>query len=366
MAPVAVPTSPVAAPVEALKAAVGALNLGVEATDLSVYGQFDNTPATGTEFRSVPTKADARPNLTIKEVLADDAKLKALGRLVSERGVVFFRDAEITPDEQKVLVDKLGKFGGKPADSTLHIHPLTLPGSVHGDEISIISNEYVFDGKFKRDDKTVIQRVRGAQQWHSDITFENLPSDYASLVIRTLPEVGGDTLWASAYEAYDRLSAPTQKYLEGLTAVHKGQFFVDLAAKLGVEVRENRGSPQNIGQDLQTVHPVIRTNPVTGWKGLFVNRGFTKRIVELSQSESDALLEFLFDHVAANHDIQVRFRWEANSLAIWDNRSSFHAATQDVDNVTREGTRSVSIGEKPYFDPNSKSRRADLAAKKAA
>ncbi|TXT12834.1 hypothetical protein VHUM_01235 [Vanrija humicola] len=364
MAPVAVAT-PTATPVEALKAGVDALNLGVEAADLSVYGQFDNTPSTGTEFRSVPTKSDSRPLLTIKEVLADDAKLKALGRLVSERAVVFFRDAEITPEEQKVLVDKLGKFGGKPADSTLHIHPLTLPGSQHGDEISIISNEFLFDGKFKLD-KKVIARVRGAQHWHSDITFENVPSDYASLVIRTLPEVGGDTLWASAYEAYDRLSAPTQKYLEGLTAVHKGQGFIDFANKLKVEVREHRGSPQNVGQDLETVHPVIRTNPVTGWKGLFVNRGFTKRIVELSSSESDAILEFLYDHVAANHDIQVRFRWEPNSLAIWDNRSSFHAPTPDVDSATREGTRSVSIGERPYFDPNSKSRRADLASKAAS
>ncbi|WOO84195.1 Putative alpha-ketoglutarate-dependent sulfonate dioxygenase [Vanrija pseudolonga] len=366
MAPVAVATTPTATPVDVIKAGVGALNLGVEAADLSVYGQFNNTPATGTEFRVAPTKGDTRPALTIKEVLADDAKLKALGRLVSERGVVFFREAEITPDEQKVLVDKLGKFGGKPADSTLHIHPLTLPGSQHGDEISVISNQFVFDGKFKLDEKTPLKRVRGAQQWHSDITFENVPSDYASLVIRTLPQVGGDTLWASAYEAYDRLSAPTQKYLEGLTAVHKGQVFLDLASKLKVEVREHRGSPQNIGQDLETIHPVVRTNPVTGWKGLFVNRGFTKRIVELSPSESDAILEFLFDHVAANHDIQVRFRWEENSLAIWDNRSSFHAATQDVDGVTREGTRSVSIGERPYFDPASKSRRADLGARALA
>jgi alpha-ketoglutarate-dependent taurine dioxygenase len=64
-------------------------------------------------------------------------------------------------------------------------------------------------------------------------------------------------------------------------------------------MRENRGSPENVGQDLKTVHPVIRTNPVTGWKGIFVNRGFTKRINELTKPESDALLEFLWDHISS-------------------------------------------------------------------
>ncbi len=108
---------------------------------------------------------------------------------------------------------------------------------------------------------------------HADITFENRPSDYAVLQIKTLPPVGGDTLWASAYEAYDRLSPAYQKFLEGLTATHRGDFFVAGAAKAGIKLRENRGSPKNVGQDLEAVHPVIRTNPVTGWKGIFVNRG---------------------------------------------------------------------------------------------
>ena len=177
--------------------------------------------------------------------------------------------------------------------------------------------------------------------------------------------MGGDTLWASAYEAYDRLSPALQKFLEGLTALHRGDIFLQLSKVAGLPLREGRGSPENIGQDLESIHPVIRTNPVTGWKGLFVNRQFTKRIVELSKVESDALLELLFDTVSANHELQVRFRWEKDSLAIWDNRSSFHAATADVDNSLREGTRSVSLGERPYFDPNSKSRRAALADKAA-
>ena len=108
---------------------------------------------------------------------------------------------------------------------------------------------------------------------HDSITFEKTPSDYAILKIHTLPETGGDTIWASAYEAYDRLSPPYQKFLEGLTAVHSAQRFKTVAARYGRQVRtDQRGAPDNIGDELRATHPVIRTNPATGWKGLFVNK----------------------------------------------------------------------------------------------
>ncbi|OCF32279.1 taurine dioxygenase [Kwoniella heveanensis CBS 569] len=326
---------------------------------LRQYSHFDATPSIGTEFRAY--SPDGKPTLSIRDLLDDEDGLRALGRLVSERGVVFFRDAIISPEEQITLVDKLGKLGGKPSTSGLHVHPLTSSNSEFGDEISMISNQYVFDDKYKRNDRSVLQRRFHGDLWHSDITFEPVPSDYATLQIRELPKVGGDTLWASAYEAYDRLSPAYRILLEGLTATHTGQNFVDLANKQGQKLREPRGAPENVGQTLSTVHPVIRTNPVTGWKGLFVNRGFTKRINELTKHESDNLLEFLFEHISANHDLQVRFRWEPNSLAIWDNRSTFHTATEDLDDDKRVGTRSVSLGERPYLDPKSLSRREALA-----
>jgi hypothetical protein len=156
MAPVAVETP--TAPVEQLKAQLAATSLDA---DLRAYPHFDNTPGIGTEFRSGPD------GLKIGDVLADKAKLKALGRLVSERGVVFFRDADITPDQQKVLVQALGEAGGKPASSKLHVHPLTLPGQVDGDEISVISNKFVFGEKFKRDDGDIRNRRWGKDQWVS-------------------------------------------------------------------------------------------------------------------------------------------------------------------------------------------------------
>lgn len=95
----------------------------------------------------------------------------------------------------------------------------------------------------------------------SDITFENVPSSYAMLKIHTLPATGGDTLWASAYEAYDRLSQPMRAFLETLTATHDANFFHDEARRLGIPIKsKGRGHPSNEGEDLRAIHPVVRTN----------------------------------------------------------------------------------------------------------
>lgn len=98
----------------------------------------------------------------------------------SERGVVFFRDAKITPQQQLELVDKLGRFGGKPATSGLHIHPLTLAGSELGDEISVISNKFVFDKEFSRKDTSHLDRPLGKTLWVSDPTARLAGADLAS------------------------------------------------------------------------------------------------------------------------------------------------------------------------------------------
>ena len=171
-------------------------------------------------------------------------------------------------------------------------------------------------------------------------------------------------MWASGYETYDRLSPSFAKSLETLEAVNEARFFQAVADSLGNKLREGiRGSPGNIGSHLEAVHPVIRTNPVTGWKAVFVNPNFTKRILGVTRDESDIILKHLFDLVQLNHDLQVRFKWEKNSLAIWDNRSNFHTATFDYGKHRRVGDRVVSLGEKPYFDPTSKSRREALSIK---
>lgn len=108
-----------------------------------------------------------------------------------------------------------------------------------------------------------------------------------------------DTLWASGYELYDRLTPTYRKFLEGLTAEHRGDFFVAAAKAKGEPLRGHRGSPLNDNQDLKASHPVIRVNPITGWKSLFVNGVFTKKINELNDEESENLLKFLSEHVHA-------------------------------------------------------------------
>jgi alpha-ketoglutarate-dependent taurine dioxygenase len=98
---------------------------------------------------------------------------------------------------------------------------------------------------------------------------------------------------------------------------------------------------------------------VTGWKSVFVNKGFTKRINGVTRDESDLLLPYLINLVTQNHDAQVRFKWRKNDLAIWDNRSTWHCATYDYD-AARAGDRVCSLGEAPYLDLNSSSRREAL------
>jgi alpha-ketoglutarate-dependent taurine dioxygenase len=156
----------------------------------------------------------------------------------------------------------------------------------------------------------------------SSISFERIPSDYAILKITQLPEdAGGDTLWASGYEAYDRLSPAFKKLAEGLTATHYQPEFLNTAKKHGLELIDSeRGAPENIGLDFRASHPVIRTNPVTGWKSLFGAAGQVQHgwIDGVTPRESEILKDYFLQVIANNHDLQVRFRWNENDLAIWD------------------------------------------------
>ncbi|KAH7105300.1 putative TfdA family taurine dioxygenase [Auriculariales sp. MPI-PUGE-AT-0066] len=314
-------------------------------SSLAEFKTFDSTPSIGTEFGE---------GVQIRNLLNSDKRdvyLRDLAILTWRR---FLPDQDLTPEELKTLITKLGELSGKPSDSTLHIHPLTAEKSAKGDQISVISSE-------RPTDRDLHDRSRLASNgWHADITFEKVPSDYAVLKIHTLPETGGDTLWASAYEAYDRLSPEFAKFLEGLTARHDANWFYDIAAKMGNNIRTDvRGAALNSGPDLSAVHPIIRTNPVTGWKGLYVNPYFTRRIIGVTKDESDVILSYLARVIHENHDLQVRFKWSKNSVAIWDNRSTFHTATWDH-GQKRIGDRAVSLGEQPYYDPQSSSRRTAL------
>ncbi|KAJ3030759.1 UNVERIFIED_CONTAM: hypothetical protein HDU68_007835 [Siphonaria sp. JEL0065] len=174
----------------------------------------------------------------------------------------------------------------------------------------------------------------------NSITDEWVPSDYAILKLLVAPPEGGDTLWGSGYEAYERLSPAYRELLEGLTATHQRGGFAELQ-KAGVVPTHTgpRGAPENTSLGYLAVHPVIRTNPVTGWKSVIANKGFTNRINELSKDVSDIVLNHLLH-----------------------NRSAYHSATTDFDAdlFERYGERSTSLGKRLYCDPASTSRREAL------
>ncbi|KAI9259455.1 hypothetical protein BDA99DRAFT_560886 [Phascolomyces articulosus] len=288
---------------------------------------FDLTPQIGTEVHGLQLN-----KLTEKQ--KDDLAL-----LVAERGVVFFRKQDINVHE---AID-LGKHYGP-----LHIHntfghPPELP-PIHVVYFDTQTPKHYFNYRSAGDG------------WHSDVSYEKQPPGLTILKIDLLPgESGGDTMWSSGYSAYDRLSPAFQKFVEGLEAVHTGQMQVDEANKAGHAIRR---------QHWETTHPVVRVHPVTGWKALYVQPGFTKRIVGLSKRESDAVLGFLFNHIETGHDFQVRFKWEEDSVAVWDNRVTSHNAIFDyLDVGSRHGFRVTPQAEKPYYDVNGKSKHASDLAK---
>ncbi|KAI0171737.1 taurine catabolism dioxygenase [Hypoxylon sp. FL1284] len=327
---------------------------------LEKFSYEDTTPAIGREF----------PNINIVDNLLNsdeaDVLIRDLAITISQRGVVFFRAQDnLTDDLQKRLVSRLGQLTGKPADSTLHIHPIlngTSEFGVGDNQISTISS--LQRKKFSKHRQGEHKRYDAAQ-WHSDIQFEPVPADYTSLRLTELPKSGGDTLWASGYDLYDRFSKPYQKFFEGLTATFVGDGFLNLVKSDPENVKlyeEARGSLANVGGELTAVHPIVRTNPVTGWKSIYAIGPFPKYINELSAQESTELLEKLKQMIMENHDLQVRFKWRnKNDLAIWDNRSVFHTATFDYDGLgERFGNRAVGIGEAPFLDPNSMSKAEAL------
>ncbi|TVY15553.1 putative alpha-ketoglutarate-dependent sulfonate dioxygenase [Lachnellula arida] len=323
---------------------------------LDKFESFDVTPVIGKEF----PKANLAQWL---EAPNADELIRDLAVTVSQRGVVFFRaQDELTNDLQKQLCQKLGELTGKPADSTMHIHPISNKSFQcnKDDEISVISNDLAT--KIFCDRKTEQHKKKQSLKkgWHSDITFEPAPSDYAILKLTDIPTLGGDTLWASGYEVYDRFSPAYQKFLDSLTATYAQPLFTQAAKDQKFKLyTEPRGSPLNVGDELSTEHPVVRTNPVTGWKTVFAVGHHVQHINGLTENESSHLLNEFLRMITENHDLQVRFKWDnQNDLAIWDNRSTFHAATYDYDNNgLRTGQRCVGIGERPYFDPASKSKR---------
>jgi taurine dioxygenase len=176
------------------------------------------------------------------------------------------------------------------------------------------------------------------EDWHSDVSCDPEPPMGSVLYMKELPAVGGDTLFASMYAAYDALSEPMKRMLEGMTALHRGE-----------HVYRGRYGVNDAGRVFpEAEHPVIRTHPVSGRKALFVNRFFTTRIVQLSRLESEGVLGMLYRHIETP-EFHCRFRWRVNSVAFWDNRCAQHHALWDYYPQRRHGHRVTIKGARPFY-----------------
>lgn len=244
-----------------------------------------------------------------------NAAFQAVHDALMENLVVFFRDQALSHAQQMAFGRQFGTLHVHPAAPSVPDHPEVMV--IHADANSTFVN---------------------GESWHSDVSCEAEPPMGSVLYLRTVPEVGGDTLFANMYAAYEALSAPMRTMLAGLTAVHDGE-----ALYRGRYTSNDGGRVYP-----RAVHPVVRTHPVTGRQALFVNSFFTTRIVELNKSESDALLAFLFRHVETP-EFSCRFRWARNSVAFWDNRSCQHHALWDYFPHTRSGTRVTIQGDAPFY-----------------
>lgn len=190
------------------------------------------------------------------------------------------------------------------------------------------------------------------EMWHTDFTGRERPTMGSVLYALEVPESGGDTIWVSLAAAYDALSQRMQQYLSGLCAEHRTikAFGDDIRSNLWKDEAGQRRFEQ-IKALAPVQHPVICTHPVSGRKLLFVNEGYTTRLADVDRKESDAVLNYLFDHLRTP-EFQIRHHWRKGDLVIWDNRITQHYAVADYG--SRRLMYRVTIkGEKPVYSEES-------------
>ena len=255
----------------------------------------------------------------LRSELTDDSRLQ-LRKLLNEYQVIFFRDQDISPRQQREIALCFGPLQTHPAYETVEGFP----------EVTIL--------------ESTAEKPTKIEAWHTDMTFREHPPLGTVLKSVICPPKGGDTMWSSMTAAYEGLSFQMQNFLEGLTAVHDFSWgFKESLAEPGGRER----LADAVAANPPVRHPVIRTHPETGRKVIFVNSLFTTHIEGLRPSESDALLAFLYEHITTP-EYTCRFHWEPNSLAIWDNRSTQHKPINDYFPAHRRMERITIDGDKPY------------------
>jgi len=240
-----------------------------------------------------------------------EAVVEQIRGALMDHQVIFFRGQNLDHEAHKAF----GRYFGE-----LFIHNGVAGISGHPEIVAIHADA---NSKYIAGDN-----------WHSDLTMNPQPPMGSILYMHTLPETGGDTLWASMYAAYEALSDRMKAHLAGLSALHDGEHVY----------RPLVNDPTKTYPC--SAHPIVRVHPVTRRKALFVNASYTTRIVGLPKAESDALLAYLYQH-CMDPNFQVRFRWTPGAVAFWDNRCTQHFAVYDYYPNVRSGFRVTIAGETP-------------------
>ena len=245
--------------------------------------------------------------------------VSALRQALLDWKVLFFRDQDITTEQHLAFARNFGD---------LEVHPFAPHKPDYPEVLAITHNE----------------KNRGKENtWHSDVTWRLEPSLGSILRAIELPPVGGDTLFADMYAAYDGLKDEVKARIDNAAAVHDFTHFRAGMRKRGMSEEQieemNRKYPT-------AEHPVVRTHPETGRRCIYVNAAFTLHIVGMEKADSDALLAHLYAQ-AAIPEYQCRFRWTPNAIAFWDNRASQHYAASDYFPAVRRMERVTVIGDRP-------------------
>lgn len=244
---------------------------------------------------------------------ADVRKAKDVDRIkeaFAEYSVVAVRDQNLTPEEHIDFAEAIGEININRFFKALDTHP----------NIAVVLKE--------PDQKGAI-----GEDWHTDHSYDVEPALGSILSAIEMPEVGGDTVFASMAAAYDGLSEPFKERLEGLEAWH-GTFHVFATSPAAKKAREEGRLGDNAMPEPDVKHPLVIKHPISGRKCIYVNPGFTTGIDGMSKTESDAFLNGIYAH-CQRPEFQCRVRWQEGDLTMWDNRATWHKAINDYDGYRR-------------------------------
>jgi len=234
----------------------------------------------------------------------DEGTFGEIRKAFRDYGVIFFRDQDITPEQHIAFAERFGP---------INVNRFFTPVAGHP-QIAEVRKE--------PDQKKNIGEV-----WHTDHSYDQVPALGSVLLAREVPAFGGDTMFASMVAAYDALSDGMKRTLSSLRATHSSRHvFGAKGAAQGTELKARLHNPDLATQD--AIHPMVIRHPDTGRSAIYVNRNFTTGIEGWTKEESEALLGFLYRH-GERPEFTCRFRWEKGSIALWDNRSTWHFAIND-------------------------------------